>query len=139
MRSPTFVQKTAHLILLLLLLFLSTPTLAHANEGYAWMYFIMAPFALFTIPFFTTSLFVAIAAYCYWQYRSTGKKMLGTLAVLALLVAIPIAVQGKYSYEVNKLQREDQKHNLEKRFPTTPLDTDRAIILPGRANGGSVR
>jgi tetratricopeptide (TPR) repeat protein len=93
-----------------MLLLLSIPAAALANEGPAWIYFVMAPFALLTMPFFLTSVCVAIAAYCYWQYRTSKKMSSGVIAVLMLLVAIPVAVRDKQAYVVAKIQREEREH-----------------------------
>jgi len=89
---------------------LSVPALAHASEGPVWIYLIMAPFALFAIPFFMTAVCVAIAAYCYWRYRTTRKMSLGIVAVLVLLVAIPAAVRDKHAYVVAKIDSAQRKH-----------------------------
>ncbi len=67
--NSIFIQ---HLLVTCLLL--AVPHTAVASEGPAWIYFILAPFALFATPFFMTTVCVASAAYCYWRYRTTAKK-----------------------------------------------------------------
>jgi uncharacterized membrane protein len=76
-------------------LLLSVPHTALSSEAPVWIYFIMAPFALFSIPFFMTAVGMALAAYYYWRYRTTSKKYHGIITVLILLTVIPIAVQDK--------------------------------------------
>ncbi|NVN98292.1 MAG: hypothetical protein HXX17_03140 [Geobacteraceae bacterium] len=104
------MQKTFALTCFYLFLLLSSPVTALASEGPAWIYFIMAPFALFSIPFFMTAVFVSIAVYFYWQYKTVKKKSHGIVAVLLLLLAIPVAVRDKQSYVLMKIDRENREH-----------------------------
>ncbi len=90
-------------------LLLSVPHTACASEGLAWIYFVMAPFSLFTTPFFMTAVCVAMAAYCYWRYRTTTRKYHAMITLLILLVAIPVAVRDKLSYVAAKHDREDRE------------------------------
>ena len=92
------------------LLLLSVPDPALANEGPTWIYFAMAPFALLTMPFFLTSVCVAIAAYCYWQYRTSKKRSRGLIAVLALVIAIPVVARDKQAWVEAKIDREQREH-----------------------------
>jgi len=89
-----------------MVLMLSNPALSAASEGPAWFYLLMAPFALFATPFFLTTVFVVIAVFCYWQYRTVGNKFLGMVAVLVLLLAIPIAFRDKASFVAERETRQ---------------------------------
>lgn len=109
MKLAAFPKKICGLILPVFLM--TIPAVVHASEGPAWIYMIMAPFALFSIPFFMTTVFLSIAAYCYWRYRTMGKKWRGILAVLVLLLAIPIAFRDKASYVAFKYDQEMREHN----------------------------
>lgn len=103
------MKSSSSLPLFVLLLLLSFPDAALTSEGPAWIYFVMAPFALFTIPFFFTAVCVAFAVYCYWRYRTTKKKSRGVIAVLVLLLAIPAAVRDKQVYVIAKIEREHRE------------------------------
>jgi len=104
------MKKTSALTFLLVLLLLSIPAVALASEGPVWIYLILAPFALFATPFFMTAVFVAIAAYCYWRYRTVRKKSFGIAAVLVLLVAVPVAVRDKQAYVAAQIDREHSQN-----------------------------
>jgi len=106
MRFLYLTGKASVSVSFLLVLILSTPALSAANEGPVWVYLLMAPFALFTTPFFLTIVFVVIAIICYWQYRTAGNKLLGTVTVLALLLAIPIAYRDKASFVAERESRQ---------------------------------
>lgn len=106
MRFLTFTRKTSVFVSILVLILLSNPALSAASEGSAWLYLLMAPLALFTTPFFLTTVFVAIAVYCYWQYRTVGNKLLGIVAVLVLLAAIPMAFRDKASFVAERETRQ---------------------------------
>jgi len=104
------MKNQSVLTLCISLLLLSPPATSLASEGPAWIYFIMVPFALFSIPFFLTAVFVSIAAYCYWQYRTSKKTIHGIVALLELMVAIPVAVRDKQAYVAAKIDREHREH-----------------------------
>jgi len=106
MRFLPLARKTSRFGSLLVLMLLSNPALSAASEGPAGFYLLMAPFALFATPFFLTTVFVAIAVFCYWQYRTVGNKLLGMVAVLVLLLAIPIAFRDKTSFVAERETRQ---------------------------------
>jgi len=109
------MKRLLPLTLCCLLLLLSLPVAALANEGVAWYYLFMAPFALFATPFFLTIVFVTIAVLCYWQYRTSGNKSRGVAAVLVLLLIIPLAFRDKASFVAERESRQRAERMVKER------------------------
>jgi hypothetical protein len=99
-------RRTLLFVSILALKLFSNPALSAASEGPAWVYLLVAPLTLLSTPFFLTTVFVAIAVYCYWQYRMAGNKTLGVVAVLILLVAIPTAFRDKAAFVAERESRQ---------------------------------
>lgn len=100
------VMKKLLMTLSFVFLLLSAPVMSAASEGPAWFYLLMTPFTLLSTPFFLTTTLIALAVFCFWQYRIEGKKPLGIVVVLVLLLAIPTAFREKVSFVAGREARQ---------------------------------